>query len=149
MTLTLPLGPVLERLKAQCPDFREHGRAAAFARAMQELRLWPALYVIPIREAAAAPSFASTALIQDADLRFAVFLLLRDVRSASGREAETEFETLRQSVLKALIPWAHPDAASAPVHLGGELVSDVAPTGLLVWRDDFSLTFQRRPEDFV
>ncbi len=149
MTLTLPLDPVLERLKTECPEFREHGRAAAFGRAMQELRLSPALYLIPIREAAAAPSYASTALVQDADLRFAVFLIARDVRSASGRDAETEFELLRRGVLKALAPWAHPDAASAPVHLGGELVSDVAPSGLLVWRDDFSLKFQRRPEDFV
>lgn len=146
MSLVLSLAPVIERIRAEASGFREIGGAAEIGRAMQDLRIWPAAWVLPLAETAEPSPYADPILDQRVRVRFCVLLAARDVAWRQG-EALTELGRARSEILRALLPWAHPDAGSAPVHERGSLVSEAAPSGLLVWRDDYVLTHHRRLED--
>ncbi len=130
------LAPIVTRLQTQCPALRQvlHALSAAVPQS------YPAAYVLPLSERLREDLLAGAARVYEA--RFGVEIMLRHAAQAdSGGPAAGDLESVRESVLTALVGF-DPGAGYAVIaHEGGRLISFEA--GLAVWRDEFFVQFTR------
>ncbi|MDP2808641.1 MAG: hypothetical protein Q8O34_00665 [Rhodocyclaceae bacterium] len=132
------LAPIIARIDAQCPAFKLVDGVAEFAALTGNPMATPACYVVPLSENDAGEDDLD-AEYQRVAARFGVCLAAGNVRSAGGRDALDDLQSLRQSVRAALLGWA-PDGFDMPVLFDrGELLA-IKP-GLVWWQDAYRTAY--------
>lgn len=139
--MDLSLDPIIARLDAQVAALKKVGGAADFEAALAELKIEPAAFVIPLRDAA-QPNTLENAVSQRVISRFGVALAVQNLRDASGTKAQTELAPLRDSVITALLGWA-PDADRDPCEYGGGRLLRLRDR-VLWWLDEFVTAYYVR-----
>lgn len=130
------LAPIITRLKDKCPALRQVLPALSGAVPQS----YPAAYVLPLTERVSETVVANTPSVYEAS--FGVEIMLRHASQAdSGGPAAVDLESVRESVLDALVGYNPGDGYAIVAHESGSLLSFSA--GLAVWRDEFTVLFTR------
>lgn len=127
---------VIARLKDQVATLREVGGAADFEAAVDNgPRQLPAAFVIDLSMTPAANPDGTGGISQHTTFRFAVVLVLQNVRDPRGEAAQADMIIMRKSVMGALHGWS-PFQDFDPIEIGpGRLLQFRDLT--LWWQDDF------------
>lgn len=135
----MDLTPIIVRLKEQLAGFVLVGAAADLDIAIGTLTTPPAAFVLPLEDTA-QPNDRLGVHHQLVTQRFAVVLVLSNLRDATGAAAAAELAVRRRALRDALAGWM-PDAATGePVNFtGGRLLQ--FEDQLLWWRDEWSLVY--------
>lgn len=139
------IGPVINRLTSQVPDFsgRIEG-AAEFAALMRQNALpqvTPAAHVLPLGLRGGQGQTGAGAFRQEVEEVVAVLITLR-AHSRTGREALPDLDALIRKVIAAIAGWGPEDAIGVFRLARGQLVSMSA--GTMLYQLDFALTDQLR-----
>lgn len=127
---------MISRLRSQCPALRTVVSALSGATPAA----YPSAYVLLLTERATDADMGINNQVIEA--RFGVELMVRHAaEAASGGPAGDALDTLRTSVLSALVGWRVAADHTPAEFVSGRLVSFDA--GLAVWRDEFSVQFIR------
>lgn len=130
------LAPVISRLRSQCPALRTVVSALSGATPAA----YPSAYVLLLTERATDADLGINNQVIEA--RFGVeIMILHAAEAASGGPAGDALETVRDSVLAALVGWRADSGHTPAEFVSGRLVSFAA--GLAGWRDEFSVQFIR------
>lgn len=140
----LRLAPVVARLEAECPNLREVGDGAAFARLTENKIPTPSAWVLPLADRGGPNRYADAETGQEITAQFAVIMAARDIRRDRGSLALSELEETRLEVRAALRGFVPEGADSQCLYSAGRLVSGVGRDGLLFWQEDWSVTLDFR-----
>ncbi len=127
---------IIERLQAAAPGFRAFNGAAELAAALENLKLSPAAFVIPLGDQVGANILATESVEQQVTTRFGVVIAVQNLKDTTGRQAAKDLRQLRLAVLGALLRWT-PDAAQySPFEwAAGRLI--LLRDRVLYWQDDY------------
>lgn len=128
------LTTVIDRIKAQCPEFKVIGGMAEFDTSLSAPAATPACYVIPQGEKPDDTQGIKFAL-QTVSIDFAVLICLRNAKSGQGQSSFDDLEPLRISVRNAIYGYTPTDATAMISFTGGQLL-DFQP-GLMWWQDGY------------
>ncbi|PIY01695.1 MAG: hypothetical protein COZ23_01865 [Hydrogenophilales bacterium CG_4_10_14_3_um_filter_58_23] len=141
------LSPVVAALKlivtpGGAQEFRKVATAANFAAAREDLKQPPAVYVLPMNDAAGQNSLGGGAIIQPVIERFGVVLAVSNLRDASGVAAQVEFERLRRLVIDQLLGFVPGDGYEPCEYVGGSLLA--LDASVLWWQLVFRTGYMER-----
>lgn len=131
----MDLAPVVERLRQQCPRFRQVGGAAEYGVVADALTAAPAAYVIE-ESSRAAPNELLGIVRQQVEVAVGVYLAVRDARDGGL----ADLPALRQEVWAALAGWL-PAGAIRPLEYREGVLVSVAP-GLIWWREVYAASHE-------
>lgn len=138
----IPLAGVITQLKAGGTPFKFVGGAIDLTTAGNHLRIFPAVYVLPLADGAGPNRVASyNAVSQEMSERFGVMYAVRNVAAVGGPAGADTQEAMRTA-----IEWARTqvlgyqiDATRSPIEFeGGDLVSFSDEIG--IWIDRWYTT---------
>ncbi|MFZ5917053.1 MAG: phage tail terminator protein [Chloroflexota bacterium] len=130
------LAPIVTRLQDQCPALRQVINALTAATPAS----YPSAYVFPLAERVTESDIAHVHPVFEA--RFAVEIMTRNATDAAqGGSASVDLESLRETILAALVGFDQGDGFAPIAFVAGRLISFEA--GLCVWRDEFTVQFIR------
>lgn len=134
---------IIAHLKAQIPTLKRVGSATDLASAKTDIKsAMPCAYVMQLAEQGGAIRYMTGVVAQKRIQRYAVVLMVRNVRDATGLAASIDMDALRLLTDAALFGWI-PDATHSPlIFTGGKLLGLF--DGELWWQDEYTTEFDRR-----
>ncbi len=139
----LPLQPVVDRLKANCPSLREVGVAADLAALLKSgaVRASPSAFVLLESAVVIATTEDSAPLRQTFEVTVAV-LLAALLPGLKGEAAIRALAEPQAQIRGAMFAWSQPDTWRR-YHFGAEGVEDFNDqTGVLLYRQNFTTQVQ-------
>lgn len=139
------LAPVIARLAAQCPLFREVAGAAEADAAMQAgTPNAPTAYVVQAAETG-GDNYLVGPSAQRVESYFTVLIVVRTAAgSARGEQAQADLEVHRVAVRDALLGWQDASAMGEPCLFAEGRLADWKPGGILWWADTWRTAFDIR-----
>lgn len=140
--------PIADQLKlitkpGGAPEFLKVAGAANFASARDDLKAKPAVYVLPMADAAGANKLGGGgAIIQPVKERFGVALAISNLADQTGFKAQTELERLRSLVIGKLLGFV-PGDGYEPCEYGGGGLLLLGPD-VLWWQLVFTTGYTER-----
>lgn len=141
------LPPVADQLElivkpGGAKEFLKVDMAANFAAARDDLKNPPAAYVLPVADRAGPNSLGGGAILQPVREQFGVALAVSNLRDATGRAAQIEFERLRRLVIDKLLGFV-PGEGYEPCEYGGGGLLLLTPD-VLWWQLVFTTQYMER-----
>lgn len=131
--------PLIEqRIKEQVTEFKEVAGSADLSNILQARVSDPGCYVFQERTVAKSNEMIGLTR-QQVTIRFAVIIVVRNVKDSRGVDAADISALLQESVRIALLGWIPHDACDPIEYVDGNLVSFA--NGFFVWKDSYQ-TFQ-------
>lgn len=129
-------GPILARLK-DLEGLRSVQGAASLDKALSQVpAARPAAYVVPLSETRSGERYAAGGIGQSLIWNFGIVLIADEASDARGGRAAEGLEPIRQTVVRRLSTWVHPEAASHCRSTGGRLLALKGAT--LFWLQQFA-----------
>ncbi|MDO5648862.1 hypothetical protein [Paracoccus sp. (in: a-proteobacteria)] len=136
---------VAARLATKAPVFTRIGTARDLGNASIETIRAPMAWVIIMSEAAGDVRYEICDVIEQLiSVRFGVVLAVRDIGDRTGTVAREALRPLRERVLGALCTWQPIGSNHACRFSRGALASGIGRDGMMLWQDEFTVTFDRR-----
>src|SRR5487761_2207578 len=135
------LAPIITQVQT-VPVLKRVLGTVDFASAQQEISGLPVAYVMPLSDAASPNRMLSGAVEQRVTERFGVILAVNNVRDMRGAAANEDLESLRVSVIAALLGW-QPAPGYDPIEYGGGRILTLANT-VLWWQLEFVTAYFER-----
>lgn len=132
----MQLEPVIQRLRQQAPSLAHVAGGVSLAALKSVPSRTPAAFVLPVSEQAGPNTSGTLEVNQRIVRRFAVIVVVRDVRDATGEAAyDGGLSQARGEIDAALVGWAPEPGAGLVTRAGGRLLS--FSSGALWWQDEF------------
>lgn len=142
----LTILPIIDRIRAECPQFKAVKGAAEYETAVTSGSVAnPSAFVIYGTERANVNKGGSEAHIQNVRADFGVILAIRNYRvDELGTAQAADLETMRVALRQALVGWTHPSHAAATniSFTGGQ--NSGLKNGTLWWTERFTYNFAIR-----
>lgn len=134
---------IVQRLIAVAPTFKKVGGAVDFDRALSNLTIDPAAFVLPLAKSAGENAFEFNAIEQEVTAMIGVAMAVRALQDATGDAALEVLTPFEDAVTAALLGWS-PDANvfSEFTYGGGQLLG--FKDGVLWWQSDYLTTYHIR-----
>ncbi len=124
-------GPIIDRLRAQCPAFRFIGGAMDLSESTLQAVVFPAAFVLPLSESNSDQGMNAL------DEVWAIVTVIKAMRT-TAQDQSAELSALRTEIKAALYTW-RPDGMTSPTkYHSGQLES--AEAGVLIWVDHYTRT---------
>lgn len=135
--MDLSLAPIATRIRTQVGALKAVGEAADLAAALEDLKIAPAAFVIPLRSQGGGNALDSAdAAMQRLSITFGVVFGIQNLRDATGAKASADLATLRGSVFEALLGW-RPTADHDICLIGAGQLAAMRDR-VLWWQDSFT-----------
>jgi hypothetical protein len=131
---------IIKQLRDNCAAFAPHIHGAAEFEAIRDMEKTdlpvPALYVLPVGDAAEKTSQNTNSEYQDLIEQFAVVMALDNKQDRTGIMAADSVHTQRAEVWKAILSWTPDPAYYHPIrYVSGQLIG--MNRGVLYWQLNF------------
>lgn len=126
---------VVARLQAQVSALKRVAGAAEFAAAMPDVKQLPSAYVIELANRVGPSGTGTLVVSQLNEIRFGVVLAVRNLSDTRGEAAKAALNTLRESVMTALLGWP-PEPDYDPCEYGGGRLLQI-DNQVLWWQDEY------------
>lgn len=138
--------PVVDRLKAisinGSPAFMKVSGAANLAVAMEDMKIPPVAYVIPLADVAKPNSLLGMAVEQHVIERFGVVLAVRNLRDILGDAVNSDLENLRTLTISTLQGF-QPSNEYDPIQYGGGRILKL-DVSTIWWQTEFITGYYQR-----
>lgn len=132
----------IQRLK-DTAVFKKVAGVAAVERAMTNLTIDPAAFVLPLAESPVGSEQGYfNAMDQEVQAVAGVLIAVRSLQDATGEAVLDVLKPYRDAVGAALFGWAPNTECSELVFAGGQLIG--FNNGVVWWQDEYATTFHKR-----